>query len=128
MNTDRGSKILIDGIEYEMVLTTRAAMEITKRYDGFEKLSNLLEKSDEKNIDKSLAEIIWLLSLLINQGILIDNLKNSEKKEQMTSDELELLTSVADLGDYKNAIMAAIIKGIKRNVESEPTLKKEQAG
>ena len=115
---DRSAFVNIGGIEYEMVLTTKATKEIAGRYGGLENLGDKLMKSE--NFEMALGEIIWLIALLSNQSILIHNLKNpTEKKELLTEEMLELLTSPVDLADYKNAIMEAMLKGTKRNIESE---------
>ena len=115
---DRSAYVNIGGIEYEMVLTTKATKEIAARYGGLENLGDKLMKSE--NFEMALGEIIWLIALLSNQSILIHNLKNpTEKKELLTEEMLELLTSPVDLADYKNAIMEAMLKGTKRNIESE---------
>jgi hypothetical protein len=59
---------------------------------------------------------------------LIHNLRNKEdKQELLTEEEMELLTSPLDLAQYKNAIMASMLKGTKRNVESEES-KNEAVG
>jgi len=51
---------------------------------------------------------------------LIHNLRNKgNEKELLTEDEVELLTTPNDLGDFKDAITEALLKGTKRNVESE---------
>lgn len=72
--------------------------------------------------------LYWLITLLANQSILIHNLRNKEdKQELLTEEEMELLTSPLDLAQYKNAIMASMLKGTKRNVESEES-KNEAAG
>lgn len=48
------------------------------------------------------------------------NLKNKDsKKSLLTEDEVELLTVPSDLAEYKSAIMEALYKGTKRNIESE---------
>ena len=115
---DRSTFVNIAGIEYEMVLTTKATKEIAARYGGLENLGDKLMKSE--NFEMALSEIIWLIALLSNQSILIHNLKNAtEKKELLTEEMLELLTFPVDLADYKNAIMEAMFKGTKRNIESE---------
>ena len=115
---DRSAYVNIGGTEYEMVLTTKATKEIAGRYGGLENLGDKLMKSE--NFEMALGEIIWLIALLSNQSILIHNLKNpTEKKELLTEEMLELLTSPVDLADYKNAIMEAMFKGTKRNIESE---------
>jgi len=52
-------------------------------------------------------------------------LKHSdEKKETLTEDMVELLTTPADLAAYKIAITEALVKGTKRNIESEDTSSK----
>ena len=101
-----------------MVLTTKATKEIAGRYGGLENLGDKLMKSE--NFEMALGEIIWLIALLSNQSILIHNLKNpTEKKELLTEEMLELLTSPVDLAEYKSAIMEAMFRGTKRNIESE---------
>ena len=70
--------------------------------------------------EMALDEIVWLLTLLANQSVLIHNLKNKDApQELLTEEEVELLTSPLDLAAYKNAITEAMFKGTKRNVESE---------
>lgn len=90
---ERSTTIDIGGMEYKMVLTTKATKAIAKRYGSLENLGEKLMKTE--NFEIALDEIIWLITLLANQSILIHNLRN------------------------KNAIMASMLKGTKRNVESE---------
>ena len=116
--TDRGSIIKIGENDYELILTTRATKEIAKRYGGLENLGDRLMKSE--NFEMALDEIIWLITLLANQSVMIYNLKNRDsKKPLLTEEEVELLTSPFDLAEYKNAIMDSMHKGTKRNIESE---------
>ena len=125
--TDRGNIIKIGENEYELILTTRATKEIAKRYGGLENLGDRLVKSD--NFEMALDEIIWLITLLANQGVMIYNLKNpNSKKPLLCENEVELLTSPFDLAEYKNAIMDSMQKGTKRNIESEQTSKNTKVG
>lgn len=115
---ERSAAINIGGKEYELVLTTRATKAIAGRYGGLENLGEKLLKSE--NFEMALDEIVWLLTLLANQSILIHNLKNKDDlQDLLTEDEVELLTSPLDLAAYKNAITEAMFRGTKRNVESE---------
>jgi hypothetical protein len=57
--------------------------------------------------------------LLANQSILIHNLQNEDKRSLLTEETVELLTTPLELSDYKNAITEAMVKGTKRNIESE---------
>lgn len=117
MDTDRSAAIQIGCEEYQLVLTTRATKEIAKRYGGLENLGEKLMKSE--NFEMALDEVVWLIVLLANQSVLIHNLQNQEKRELLTEEMVELLTSPLDLATYKNAIMEAMMKGTKRHIESE---------
>ena len=118
MDNDRSATINIGDKEYELVLTTRATKAIAGRYGGLENLGEKLMKSG--NFEMALDEIVWLITLLVNQSILIRNLKNKNAPEELlTEEEVELLTSPLDLSAYKTAITEAMFKGTKRNVESE---------
>lgn len=118
MTDERSAAIKISGKEYELILTTRATKEIARRYGGLENLGEKLMKSE--NFDSALDEIVWLITLLANQSILIHNLKNRDAPEPLlTEEEIELLTSPLELATYKSAITEAMFRGTKRNVESE---------
>lgn len=118
MADERSAKITIGGAEYEMLLTTKATKEIAGRYGGLSNLGEKLMKSE--NFEMALDEIVWLITLLANQSVLVHNLQNpAKKRELLTEEAVELLTSPFELSDYKNAIMDAMYKGTKRNIESE---------
>ena len=117
MENERSAVITIGDEEYELLLTTKATKEIAGRYGGLENLGEKLMKSE--NFEMAIGEIVWLITLLANQSILIYNLKNKEKKELLTEDMVELLTTPHDLAGYKKAITEAMYKGTKRNIESE---------
>ncbi len=115
---ERSTRITVGDKEYKLILTTKATKEIAKRYWGLESLGEKLMKTE--NFEMALDEIIYLITLLANQSILIHNLKNKDnKRELLTEEEIELLTTPFDLAHYKDAIMAAMLRGTKRNVESE---------
>ena len=127
MNNDRSSIINIGGEEYELLLTTRATKEIAGRYGGLENLGDRLMSSD--NFEEALGEIIWLITLLANQSILIHNIRHKDNpKALLTEDEVEILTTPHDLTQYKSAITDALFKGTQRNVESENDSKNATAG
>ena len=118
MENDRGAMIQIGNREYEMLLTTRATKEIAKRYGGLEHLGDKLMKAE--NFELALDEVVWLITLLANQSTLVHNLLESDdKRELLTEEAVELLTTPLDLSGYKSAIMEAMVKGTKRYVESE---------
>ena len=127
MESERSAKITIGGEEYELVLTTRATKEIAARYGGLENLGDQLMKGE--NFEMAIAEVVWLITLLANQSILIFNLRNKQNpKELLTTDTVELLTVPSDLAEYKTAITEALYKGTKRNIESEADAKNAEVG
>lgn len=118
MDMERSAVINIGGESYTLTLTTRATKEIARRYGGLENLGEKLLKAE--NFELALDEVVWLITLLANQGILIHNLKNKENaKALLTEEEVELLTSPMELSSYKEAITEAMFKGTKRNILSE---------
>jgi len=117
-NEDRSAIINIGGEEYQLILTTKATKKIAGRYGGLENLGAKLMKSE--NFEMALDEVVWLITLLANQSLLIHNLKNKDdQRELLTAEAVELLTSPLELAAYKNAIMEAMVRGTKRNVQSE---------
>lgn len=127
MDNERTAVITIGEEEYTLLLTTKATKEIAGRYGGLENLGEKLMKSE--NFEMAIGEIVWLITLLANQSILIHNLKDQEHpKELLTEDVVELLTTPFDLAGYKTAITEALYKGTKRNVESEKDSKNAQVG
>lgn len=118
MDNERSAVINIGGTEFEFILTTRATKEIARRYGGLENLGDKLLKSE--NFEMALDEIVWLITLLANQSILVHNLKNKDNpKEILKEEDVELLTSPLELASYKSAITEAMFRGTKRNIESE---------
>ena len=119
--------IQIGGETYELLLTTKATKEIAKRYGGLENLGTKLMKSE--NFEMALDEIIWLIALMANQSVLIYNLRHKDDpKPLLTEEEVELLTSPLELATYKDAIMEAMFRGTKRNIESEADPKNVPVG
>ena len=124
---ERSATIILDGVQYELLLTTKATREIAKRYGGLENLGEQLMKAE--NFEMALDEVIALIVLLANQPILIHNMKNpNDQRELLTTELVELLTSPYDLAEYKDAIMETMVRGTKRNVESEDDGKNTAAG
>lgn len=123
--SERGAMITLCGEKYEMILTTKATKEINSRYGGLGKLGDKLSKSED--FEEVIDELVWLLTLLINQGIAVENFKRRTRGEEyipiFRTEEIEILTSPADFAEYKDAIFEALKKGATRNIKSEETSK-----
>lgn len=127
MDKERSAVINIGGEDYELILTTRATKEIAGRYGGLENLGDKLMKNE--NFEMAIGEIVWLITVLANQAILIYNLRHPDApKPVLTEDAVELLTVPSDLAEYKTAITEALYKGTKRNIESEDDPKNAAVG
>jgi hypothetical protein len=115
---ERAAAIEIGGETYELLLTTKATKAIAGRYGGLESLGDKLLKSE--NFEMAIDEIVYLITLLANQSILVHNLRNpSAKRDLLTEEMVELLTSPLDLAGYKNAITEAMMRGTARTIASE---------
>lgn len=127
MENERATAIEIGGETYELLLTTKATKEIAGRYGGLENLGSKLMKAE--NFELALDEIVWLITLMANQSLLIHNLRHPEEKRPLlTPEAVELLTSPLELAACKDAIMEAMFRGTKRHIESEPDSKNGQVG
>jgi len=129
MDTERSAVIEIGGESYELILTTKATKSIAGKYGGLEKLGDQLLKTE--NFEPALSEIVWLITLLANQSIMIHNLKQPDApRALLTEDAVELLTTPMELATFKNAVTEAMFKGTRRDVESEeePGSKNSPAG
>lgn len=109
--------------EMELVKLLMADCESTGDIQA--KLKKLFAGTIEQmlEVEMALDEIIWLITLLCNQSIEIHNFRNGDKKPLLTEETVELLTSPGELAEYKDAITEAMLKGTKRNVESDDTSK-----
>ena len=122
--TERSASITIGGRDYELLLTTRATREIAGRFGGLENLGETLMAAE--NFEQSLADLIWLVTVLANQSILIHNLGCPDEPQSLLTEEaVELLTVPGDLVDYKDAIAECLARGTRRNIVSEADPKAE---
>lgn len=118
-NQKPASAITINDQDYQLRLTTRATREIAGRYGGLDHLGDKLMKSE--NFEQAIEEVIWLICLLANQDVAIWNLQHpNDKREELSTEVVELLTVPADLTGYRTAITAALEEGTRRTIVSEP--------
>lgn len=111
------AKITLGGKDYPLMLSTRAVMEISKKFGGLSNMGNLLSKDD--NSEKQLESVIWLITLLANQPILIHNHFNkNDQRELLTEEDVLLLTTPGDLKEMNSAIKIAMERGSSRNIQS----------
>lgn len=118
MNLDNNAKIILCGEEYPLLLSTRAVKEIGKKFGGLDKLGDTLTAGGDTDI--AIDNVIWLITLLVNQPILIYNRSHiGEEKPLLTVEDVELMTTPADLGAAHDAIQTALSRGMSRSIVSE---------
>ena len=113
---NRIGEIEIAGSTYPLNFSTKAAKEIAQRYDGLENIEGAFSG---KAVDAMMDEIVWLLSLLIAQGVAYKRIVEGEEVKGITAEELEVVLGVADMAGLKDKIMDAMMGGMKREVEVE---------
>jgi hypothetical protein len=119
MADERSVTIQLCDKSYDLLLTLYATKKIAKRFGGLENLGSKLVGAD---FEKSIEDIVWLITLLANQSVMIYNLKNKQSpQELLTEEEVEMFSSPADMIQYKDALMDALTLGVHREVVSEPT-------
>ncbi|MCD4549171.1 hypothetical protein [Schaalia sp. lx-260] len=121
----RTATVTIAGTEYTLVLSTGATRKIAARYGGLDQLGEKLLTGED--MDQALGEIIWIVTLLANQGIQIHNFAHPDDKQELLTEYLvELLTCPADLAGYREAITAALVNGTRREIVSQEPVGKDQ--
>lgn len=122
---ERSVPVEIGGETYNLMLTTKAAKEMSKRYGGLDKIGEAFNKED---FVETIDEVIWIIMTLANQQIMIENRGKEKQKTLFTEDDLELLIAPGELADYRDAIFTAFELGMKRNIESEDSEKNVNVG
>lgn len=125
--SDRSVQITIEGQQYDLVLSTRAAMELSSRYGGLDQIGEKLMKPE--NTEQAFKEINWIIMTLLNQDIMLYNLRHRGEPEKplFTVDELELVLTPGELIEFRDKIIEAYTLGLKRNVLSEEDPSKNAA-
>jgi len=109
---------MLDGSEYELILTTNATRIFVEKYGGLEKLGEaLLEETDQTT---KFREVVYIISVLANQSVLINNMLNPEnKKPEITEDMVNLLTTPFHFQEYNEKLIAVMRRDMTRNIKSE---------
>ncbi len=110
-----GSKITIGKKEYPAVFNVVALQEVINQYGSLEDLGTELDKDYSKAIDICL----WLLELLIKQGIDLDNFENGTDAKAPTADQLKLVMKPHEISKNREVIFRIINDGISSGEDKE---------
>lgn len=113
---NRITEIEIADKKYPLNFSTKAAKEVAKRYGD---VSNIGEAFTGKTTDEMMDEAIWILALLIEQGVAYKKIVDNEEIKGLNREELEVVMGVFDFSNLKNTILGAMTAGMNREVEVE---------
>lgn len=99
-----------------MHFSLRAAQAAAGRYGGMENIFSALSGDDQ---GKVLGELIWLIALLVEQGVACRNLLEDAHETAPTEEEVGILLGMADLYRLKDQVVEAMVAGMSRTVETE---------
>lgn len=123
---DRSRPVTIDGQQYDMLMTTNAAAELSEKVGGLENVETAFDTMTEK---ESFEMMTWLVALLANQGTAARKLLDpSFERLNLTAERVGLLVPPFELIDMKDTIIDAIEAGFSTNVKSEDDEKNLTAG
>lgn len=108
---DSGYAIELKGKEYRLLFTLNALDEIQTRFGGYDKLNKVFDQNNPNWV----KDTRWLLTLLINEGIL----EEDENAETMKEERVGRLIHVGNLEQIQQAIFASFAKGTAGDGEDE---------
>lgn len=112
----RLSEIEIAGNHYPLNFSVKAVRKICERYGAVEEM---WEKIQAMPVHQRLGEIVWILSLLIEQGTQYLRITEGKELDALTAEELEVLVTIGEFDRYADAINAAALRGASTEVEVE---------
>ena len=115
---DRKAVIIIDGIAYDTLFSTTAANAVIDKYGSIEKYADKILNT--KELRENSDELVWIITLLINQPIRLHNIRHRDSLlPLLTEEEVSLMTIPRDYPEYWAAVWETIQRGLVRNVQSE---------
>lgn len=119
---DGGYTVELKGKEYRLLFTLNALDEIQTKFGGYDKLNEIFNQSNPDWV----KDTKWLLTLLINEGLL----EEDENAEIMEEQKVGRLIHVGNLAEVQRAIFASFAAGTAGDGEDtgETEEESEEAG
>lgn len=124
---ERSCTVEIAGESYRLLFTNGAMLAFAKELGGVERYLDQVKTKKEFSLVDILPDTLKALRILINQGIMFDNLANGTDRKLVAEEWLELVTNPGDIIAIRTATMNAIAHGMHRNIRSEDPEKKHPA-
>lgn len=119
---DGGYVVTLKGKEYRLLFTLNALDEIQTKFGGYDKLNEIFNQSNPDWV----KDTKWLLTLLINEGLL----EEDENAQIMEEQRVGRLIHVGNLAEVQRAIYASFAAGTAGDGEDtgETEEESEEAG
>lgn len=114
----RLSEIEISGVTYPLNFSVQAASELYERYED---IAGMQERVMDGYTEKSIAETLWVLELLLHQGAEYKKLHGEEEPPALCTETLPTLLGPYEFNEVRARIFAAITKGMTETVEVKPS-------
>jgi hypothetical protein len=114
---ERIMEIEIAGTKYPLNFSVKAAKEVSKKYGDVSKIADALS---EKNVADTMGELIWLLALLIDQGVAYKKIVDKEEVKGASEEELEVIMNGSDFLGLNEILVNAMTIGMTQEVEITP--------
>lgn len=114
---NRAVSVVIDGEEFEMLLTTKAAADVDREFGGFDEIAAVVDGEDR---GASVAMASKLIALLCNAGTERYNYRHRETPRRMLEpEEIEILTTPGEMAELLGSAVEAVRRGRQTYIESE---------
>lgn len=107
----------IGGKKYALVFTVRALKAVNKKYGSIKQMTEAMDHDDGRE-----DVFAWLITLLANQGIEIENRDNGTHMPSITADDVELMEPIwfkRACGKAMNAVTLGMTREISEDSEED---------
>lgn len=114
---NRAVSVVIDGEDFEMLLTTKAAADIDREFGGFDEIAAVVDGEDRV---ASVAMASKLVALLCNAGTERYNYRHRDTPRRMIeAEEIEIVTTPGEMAELMHSAVEAVKRGRTTYIESE---------
>ena len=114
---NRAVSVVIDGEDFEMLLTTKAAADIDREFGGFDEIAAVLDGEDRV---ASVAMASKLIALMCNAGTERYNYRHRDTPRRMLeAAEIGIVTTPGEMAELMHAVVEAVKRGRTTHIESE---------
>ena len=114
---NRAVSVVIDGEDFEMLLTTKAAADVDREFGGFDEIAAVVDGEDR---GASVAMASKLIALLCNAGTERYNYRHKDAPRRMLdAEEIGIVTTPGEMAELMHAVVEAVKRGRTTHIESE---------